>query len=145
MPMGDFRDLFHVRNAAVRIAQRFDKYRFGIVFHRPFERFGRVFAKIRLYTELRERMRKQVIGAAVHVGGADQTIARAQNVLHRVSDRRRAARERKRGLAPFQRRDPPFERVVGGIGQPPVNVAALFERKAASALSQSLNTKDVLA
>ena len=84
--------------------------------------------------ELREGVRKQVVGAAVQSGGRDDVVAGLGNGLNRVADGRHARGHGQRGNAAFQLGHALFEHRVGRVHDAGVDVARDFEVEQVSAV-----------
>ena len=82
-----------------------------------------VVGKAGLDAVLRQRVREQVVGAAVQCRAADDVVAHLGDGLQRVQDGRLAAGHRQRADAAFQRRHALFQHVGGGVRDAGVDVA----------------------
>ncbi len=76
-----------------------------------------------------QRVREQVPGAAVKVGGADDIVARPRQVLDGKRRRRLPGGERERAHAALDLGDALFEDVIGGVHDARVDVAQLLQRE----------------
>ncbi len=113
-----------VGHVAQRVADGFDEHGLGAAVDVPREA-GRV-ARVREAGDdalARQRVREQVVGAAIERAGRDDVVAGLGDRLDRVGDGRHARGQRQRGDAAFERRDALFEHVVGGIHDAGVDVA----------------------
>ena len=70
-------------------------------------------------------MGKQVVSAAVHVGGGNDVVPGARNILDGIGDGRRSGGYRQGARSPFQGGDALFENVCRGVHQAVVDVARL--------------------
>ena len=75
-------------------------------------------------------MGQQVVGAAIDGLRGHDVLAGAGKGLEGVADGRRAAGHRQGRAATLQRGDALFKDVVGGVGQPPVDVAGIPQAEA---------------
>ena len=121
----DFGDRSDVDYRRVRIAERFDEKRLRIRLDSLFEIRGvAAFDERRGYAEILERMREQVVRAAVQRDVGYDVIASARDILDRTGHRGLAGRDGNGADAAFERGDALLERVVRGIRYPRVNEAA---------------------
>ncbi len=113
-----------VGHVAQRVADGFDENGLGAAIDVPREA-GRV-ARVREAggnALARQRVREQVVGAAIERAGRYDVVAGLGDGLDRVGDGRHARGQGQRGDAAFERRDALFEHVVGGIHDAGVDVA----------------------
>ena len=129
--MGDRCDRVNIRYVAVRVAEGLQIDRPGILFDRAFH-FLQVVCVHEggLHAVLREGMRQQVKAAAVdRLLGYDVAAVGCQG-FDRVGDRRRAGSHRQRRAAALQSRHALLKHILGGIGQPAVDVAGVRQTEA---------------
>ena len=117
-------DLLDVGDIAQRVADRLDEHGLGALVDEGGERrrIGRI-GKARGDAELRQRVRKQVVRAAVQGGGRDDVVAGLGNGLDRIRDRRLSRRQRQRPHAALERSQALLEHVLGGIHDARINIA----------------------
>ncbi len=112
------------------IAERFQKHgpRVG-----PDSRFDRSqvvgIHERRLYAVRGQRMRQQIVGAAVNRVLGDDMAALLRKRLDDVRDGGGARGDGQRSHAPFQSRYPFFQHILGRIGQAAVNVARIRQSR----------------
>ena len=82
-----------------------------------------------LYSELGQGVCQQVIAAAIDGLLRHNVIPRLGQGLDGVGDGRRARGQRQRRCAPLQGGDPLLQHVLGGVGQPPVDVSGIRQAK----------------
>lgn len=113
-----------IGDVAERIADRFREDRLRPCVDQRVER-GRLarVGEARRDSVLRQRMREQVVGAAVQRARRYDVVARLRDRQDRISDGRLARCERERADAAFERRDALLEHVVGRIHDPRIDVA----------------------
>jgi hypothetical protein len=119
--LGDGRDVGHV---ARRVAKRFDEHRLGLLVEELFEALRiPVVRKARGDAELRQRVRKQVVGAAIQRGAADDIVACLGNGLDRISHGCLARGQRQRRNAALERGHALLEHVLRRVVDAGVDVA----------------------
>ena len=118
---GNGRDIGDI---AARVADRLDKDRLGPAINQG-GKIGRVIAggKAGADAPLRQRVRQQVVGAAVQRTGGDDVVTGLGNGLDRIGDRRLARGQGQRANAAFQRRHALLQHIGGGVHDPGVDVA----------------------
>ena len=133
--MGDFRQGFHVRNIAVRVAQALHVQGLGVfpdglgeIVHVPGVHEGG------FNPAFRERVGKQVVRASVHGGRGNDVVPGAGDVLDGVGDGGGPGGYGQRGGSAFQRGDAFFKNVRRGVHQAVVNIARLRQGKTSGGL-----------
>ena len=113
-----------VGDVAQRVADGLGKDGLGTVVDQRLERcrVARV-GKARGDARQRQRVREQVVGAAVQRAGRDDVVARFRNRLDRICDGRLARRQRQRADAAFERSDALLQHIVGRVHDARVDVA----------------------
>ena len=110
----------------LRVGQRLRVIGAGAVVGGAGERLGiGGIDEARLDALVLQRVLEQVPGAAVEVGGTDDVVAGARQVLHREGARRLARRQRQRRHPAFHRRDALLQHVVRRVHDAGVDVAQL--------------------
>ena len=114
---------------AVWIAQGLDEDRPGIVADRVRKGLGQRVHEGRGDALPGQRMRQQVVCAAIDRALGHDVAAALHKVLQGIGDRGRARGERQGGSAALQRRSPRLECGHRGVGQPGVNIAGVAQGK----------------
>ena len=119
-----------IRDIAVGVAQRLDIEGAGVWSDGRLD-FLQIMDihKTRRDAKAGQGMRQQVVAAAVDGLLGDDVPAVLRQGLKGVGDGGGARGQRQCGHAPFQRRDPLFQDVLGGVGQPAVDVARVRQVK----------------
>ena len=76
-----------------------------------------------------QRVGEEIPGAAVEIGGGDDIVADAREVLHGIGGGRLSRGDAQRRRAAFERGQPLFEDVGRGVAEPRIDVAELFQRE----------------
>ena len=131
--MRDLRNGVDVGDIAVRIAQRLQENRSGVLLNGPlyFFQIMRVH-KCGFDSVLRERVLQQIEGAAVDGLLGDDVAAVCRQRLDRIGDGCCAGCQRQTCAAPFQSRHSVFQHGLRGIGQPAVDVARVSQSEPVS-------------
>ena len=126
--MGNFCNSIDIGNIAVGIAQGLQVNRPGVFLNGVFH-FTQVMGiyKSRVDAESRQRVFQQIETAAVDGLLGHDMPAVSRQCLHSVGHRRCARGKGQRCAASFQCSQPFFQHILGGIGQPSVNVAGIFQ------------------
>ena len=126
--VSDARHSGDVQHFEPGIAQRFAEHEPGIRTDRRREcgRLARIHERGR-DAEARQRVRQQVVRAAVDRTRRDDVVAGRAQRRHRQVHGRLPARRRDRADAAFERRDALFEHRVGRIRQPRIDVPGAFD------------------
>ena len=134
--VGDSCDRSQVNDVGVGIAQGLgvDQLRVFLDCRLKILRLRRVY-KGHVQALIPQGVGKQVVGAAVEVGGGDDMVAGAGNVLNGVSDGRCTGGGSKGRSAAFQSGNALLKNGGGGIHQAGVDVSALGEAESARRLS----------
>ena len=124
----DFRNRVDVRDIGVRVAEGLNVDRLGVRANRALKLRKIVCVdKGGLDAELLQRVREQVVGAAVDGLLCDNVIARLCECLEGVGDCRRAGCDRKcRGTA-LKRCDSLLKHILGGVRESAVDVAGISQ------------------
>ena len=132
-------DRSNVGHAPLRVTDRFDVNRLGLVVNLGFQR-RQVTRVDKAHGDARERkrMRKQVVGAAVERAAGHNVVTYFGNGLDRIRHRRRARRQRQRGNTAFKRGDALLKHVVGRVHDPGVNVASHLQVKQVSTVLRAV-------
>ncbi len=119
-----------IRDVAVGVAQRLDIDGPGVWLDGRLDLLQIMdIHKSRRDAKAGKRMRQKVVAAAVDGLLGDNVPAVLRQGLNRIRDGRGARGQRQRGHAPFQRGDPLFQNILGGVGQPAVDVARVRQVK----------------
>ena len=129
--MRDRCDRINVRDVGIRIAERFQIDRLGVLFDCAFD-----FRKVMrideggLDAELRECVREQIVAAAVDRSLCDDVVAGLCQCLDRVGDRCRAGGKCQCGDAALQCRDALLKDTLRGVCQSAVDIAGVSQSEA---------------
>ena len=133
VPVSDLGERLDVNNIRVRIAESLDVERLCILVDGVLKRAFLVgIDKGRADTVVSQRMRKQVVGAAVNRLRGDNVIARVSESLNRIRDSRRARGYGKSRAAALKSRDPLLKNGLGGVCKSAVDIARVSESEAIS-------------
>mmetsp|Transcript_5968 Transcript_5968/g.23715 ORF Transcript_5968/g.23715 Transcript_5968/m.23715 type:complete len:341 (+) Transcript_5968:5957-6979(+) len=124
MGVGDGGDLLDVGHIALRVAERLDEDGLGLVVDQRGEAVGlAVVGELGADAVLRQRVREQVVGAAIERAGRDDVVARLGQGQDGIGDRRLARGHGQRTDAAFQRREALLQHIVGRVHDAAVDVA----------------------
>ena len=135
--VGDFGNGVDVRNIAVGVAQGLQVDSLGIgpdcgsdsVQIVGVHKSGR-------YTELGQGVGQQIVAAAVDGLLRHDVIPRLGQSLDSVSNRRRAGSQRQSCHTALQGRETLFQHILGGVGQPPLDVAGVGQPEAGGGMGR---------
>ncbi|MNV09545.1 hypothetical protein D3C71_1000400 [compost metagenome] len=126
--MRDFGDGFDVGDVAARVADGFDKHRLGAFVDQGSERLRiAIVGKAGLDAELRQRVREQVVGAAIQRAGREDVVADFGDGLDGVGDGRLPRGQRECADTAFQRSNALFQHIRGRVHDAGVDVALHFQ------------------
>ena len=125
-------DRLNVDDVGVRVAECLNEDRLRVRLNRRFKRavLKWVDKRGRYAARLRQRVRQQIIGAAVDRFRRHNMLAGLCQRVKRIADRRRAGCRRQCRAAALQRGDALLKNVLGRVRQPSVDVAGVLEREA---------------
>ena len=128
MPVRDRGDGRDVGDVALGIAEGLDEHRLGLRVDQRLEGLRpAIVGEARLDAVLRQRVREQVVGAAIQCAGRDDVVAGLGDRQDRVGHGGLAGRQRQGGNAAFEGRDALFQHVLGGIHDAAVDIARHLE------------------
>ena len=128
--MGDFRNCINVGNVAVGIAQGFQIDGLGVGPDGSGDSLQVVGVhKGGLYSELGQGMGQQIVGAAIDGFLCHDMVPRLGQSLDGVRNGRRAGGHSQRRRTALQGRDARFQHLLGGVGQPAVDIAGILQAK----------------
>ncbi len=131
MPVGNGGDGVQIGNVAVGIAQSFQIDGLGVGLNGRFHLSQVVGVHKRGGdAELRQRVGQQVIASAVDGLLSHNVIAGLGQGLNGIGDGRGAGGGGQGGASALQGRNALFQNVLGGVGQPAVNVAGVLKAEA---------------
>ena len=136
MAVSNVCDGINVRDVAVGVAQSFQIDGFGV----GLDGGGEFLQAVSIhkgggYTELRQSVSQQIIAAAVDGFLGHDMIPRLGQSLNGVGNRRRAGGQGQSSHAAFQSCDTLFQNILGGIGQPAIDVACIRQTKPGGGVS----------
>src|SRR5690606_19525405 len=143
--MGDVGERLEVRDVVLRVADRLDVDRLGVVLDRGFE-VGRIVTldESHLPAEPGECDLELVVRPSVQVGGRHQMVTCLHERGEREQLRRLAGRGGDRGAASLEGGDPLLEAFVRRVHDPGVEVPDLLEAEQTRRVSESSNVYDVV-
>ncbi len=128
--MSQFCPAFHIDNFAIRIPERLNIKRFGVILDRclGLRQIKRI-DKCRFDTVISECMGKKIICSAVNILCRNNMISCLRHGLECIGHRRCAGGNCQSRHAAFQRRYPLFKNIFRRICQTTVNITGILQRK----------------
>ena len=128
VPMGDFGDCIHVSDIGIRVSQGFQEHGFGIGADRRFH-FLQVMGvhECRLNAIVLQGVLQQVVASAVNGVLGHDVVPCVSQCKDGICDGCRLGCRGQAGHSAFQCGDPLLQDILGGIGQPSVDVAGICE------------------
>ncbi|MCY1288947.1 hypothetical protein D9M70_380140 [compost metagenome] len=118
------RDRLDVDHVAERVAHRLDEHGLGALVDQIAEaRRVAAVGEAGLDARLRQRVRQQVVGAAIQLARRNDVVAGLRDGLDRVGDRGHARGQRQRAHAALERGQALLEHVVGRVHDAAVDIA----------------------
>ena len=128
--VGNFGPLLDIHHVAGRVADRFAEQGAGLVVDGVLDCLEIIVAHhLALDALVRQRVGKQVVGAAIKLTGTDNVIADLADGLQGIGDGGHARSHRQGANAAFQRSHSLFQHIVGRVHDAGVNVALNFQIK----------------